>query len=171
MVSSLENVSFSNEFKLTVIAPIEVTVGSNKGGTKPEKKTPASGNKLQLPTIIEVGKDQWETEGFTSTSVLKIKDSRDALIFCFNLDNKFLKGEIRSARLSHKELTKQKYIYGMAMLALAAFSLVKDDDLAKVDENKTTLSSVEDIEKVCASYAPFIIPTLSMLNSITIEED
>ena len=38
LVSSLENVSFSNEFKLTVIAPIEVTVGSNKGGTNQKRK-------------------------------------------------------------------------------------------------------------------------------------
>jgi len=39
---------------------------------------------------------------------------------------------------------------------------VKEDN-----NNSKGFYSVEEVKKICQAYAPFIIPTLNMLNSIT----
>lgn len=160
--------TFSNVFELTIVKPYESTGGGgptgNTGGTgignAPSK------SKLKLPNISTVTKDDWEQYGFNAKRVLKIVDSTESLTFVFNVDNTVLKSEVSSARQSLKDLTKNKFIYGMTMLGLAVYSLVKDDD-----ERSEGFNSLEDVEKICEVYAPFIIPTLNMLNSFTNVEE
>ncbi|WP_277547163.1 hypothetical protein [Brevibacillus laterosporus] len=115
---------------------------------------------------MTVTKKDWEQYDFNAKRVLKIIDSTGSLTFAFNVDNLVLKSEVSSARQSLKDLTKSKFIYGMTMLGLAAYSLMKEDN-----ENSKGFNSLEDVEIICEAYAPFIIPTLNMLNSITGEED
>ncbi|MCM3790345.1 hypothetical protein M3221_18375 [Domibacillus indicus] len=161
---------FSNEFKLTIVKPFKPSGGDGGGGTT-GGNTGGTGNapsqsKLKLPNISTVTKEDWEQHNFNAKRVLKIIDSTDSLTFMFNADNTALKSEISSARKSLKDLTKNKFIYGMTMLGLAAYSLVKEDE-----ENSKGFNSLEDVEKICEAYAPFIIPTLNMLNSFTAVED
>ncbi|WP_370295576.1 hypothetical protein [Rossellomorea marisflavi] len=160
---------FSNVFELTIVKP---TVSSGGGGTQTgntggngTENTPSK-SKLKLPNIVTVTKDDWEDNQFNSKRVIRIIDSVDSLTFMFNADNTVLKSELSSTRKSLKELTKNKFIYGMTMLGLAGYSLVKEDD-----ENSKGFNSVEDVEKICEAYAPFIIPTLNMLNAINGDED
>ncbi|MFS0824766.1 hypothetical protein [Bacillus sp. 1P02SD] len=163
---------FSNEFEVTVVKPFASSGGNSGGGGgqggNDTGSTGGTGNttksKLKLPNMSTVTKEKWDQYDFSANSVLKIIDTADSLNFVFNADNKVLKSEVTSARQSHKELTKNKFIYGMTMLGLAAYSLVKEED-----DNPKGFSTVEDAEKVCDVYAPFIIPTLNMLNSITSE--
>lgn len=162
---------FSNVFELTIVKP---TVSSGGGGGNNQTgNTGGNGtgnipskSKLKLPNIVTITKDDWEDKQFNSKRVIRIIDSIDSLTFMFNADNTVLKSEVSSTRKSLKELTKNKFIYGMTMLGLAGYSLVKEDD-----ENSKGFNSVEDVEKICEAYAPFIIPTLNMLNAINGEED
>ncbi|WP_194758334.1 hypothetical protein [Priestia megaterium] len=161
---------FSNVFELTVVKPSKPSGGGgdrrqpkgNTGGTG----ITSSKSKLKLPSISTVTKENWQQYDFNAKRILKIVDSIDSLTFMFNVDNTVLKSEVSSARQSLKDLTKSKFIYGMTMLGLAGYSLVKEDE-----ENSKGFNSIEDVEKICEAYAPFIIPTLNMLNSITGVED
>jgi hypothetical protein len=157
---------FSNIFELTIVKP-SVSYGGGGAGRNTTENTGGTGDapsksKLKLPNMSTVTKEDWEQYDFNAKRVLKIIDSTESLTFVFNADNTVLKSEVSSARQSLKDLTKSKFIYGMTMLGLAAYSLVKEDD-----ENSKGFNSVEDVEKICEVYAPFIIPTLNMLNSIT----
>ncbi|MCS0823924.1 hypothetical protein NX029_08070 [Cytobacillus firmus] len=156
---------FSNVFELKIVMPSESYGGGGSGGNKGNnggKGNAPSKNKLKLPNMATATKEEWEKYNFNAKRVLKIIDSTDSLTFVFNADNTVLKSEISSARQSFKDLTKSKFIYGMTMLGLAAYSLVKEEN-----ENSKGFNSVEDVEKICEAYAPFIIPTLNMLNSMT----
>lgn len=164
--------TFCNVFELTIVMPYESSGGGGGGGGS-TGNTGGTGigiapskSKLKLPNMSTVTKDDWEQYGFNAKRVLKIVDSTESLTFVFNVDNTVLKSEVSSARQSLKDLTKNKFIYGMTMLGLAAYSLVKEDD-----ESSKGINSLEDVEKICEAYAPFIIPTLNMLNSITRVED
>jgi hypothetical protein len=163
---------FSNVFELTIVKPRDES-GRGGGGGGPTGNTGGTGigiapskSKLKLPNITTVTKENWGQYDFNAKRVLKIIDSTESLTFMFNSDNTVLKSEISSARQSLKELTRSKFIYGMTMLGLAAYSLVKEDE-----ENLNGFNSLEYVEKVCEAYSPFIIPTLNMLNAITEVED
>ncbi|RFU63690.1 hypothetical protein D0469_19380 [Peribacillus saganii] len=165
--------TFSNVFELIIIKPYESSGGGGGGGGSKGNTGSNTGignapskSKLKLPNMSTVTKDDWEQYGFNAKRVLKIIDSTESLNFVFNIDNTVLKSEVRSARESLKDLTKSKFIYGMTMLGLAAYSLVKEEN-----EGSKGFNSLEDVEKICEAYAPFIIPTLNMLNSITGVED
>ncbi|MCG7344781.1 hypothetical protein MHZ92_11600 [Sporosarcina sp. ACRSL] len=164
--SDIAEKNFSNTFELTLVEPYVSSGGGsskgNKGGNGSGKGNASSKSKLKLPNISSVVKEDWEQYDFNAKRVLKIIDSTDSLTFVFNVDNTILKSEVNSARKSLKELTKSKFIYGMTMLGLAAYSLLKEDD-----ENSKGFNTLEDVEKICEAYAPFIIPTLNMLNSIS----
>lgn len=136
--------------------------------------TPNNGEKpgsLALPKINLVTREDWSIHGFTELSALKVDkgeiDNQGRLEYDFfvNVDNKYLKSAQKGDRAS-PEILQMQFMYALVLLSLG---LLVDDNSSNSPASEPIAEdgAVEDqVAKICARLAPYVLPTLHALNGI-----
>lgn len=181
---------------------VHVKTEANTGGSGGSRRRPPSGSDgkgrdqpagISLPNIIEVTEDEWASHGFDRSTAIKIKDAGDGAQggadddsvtrydFFVNVDNLYLKTELKSAKSDDVSLLRARFTYGMVLVGLGLLQ----DEIAKsqnrtggeddADERGASEGHGEDngidgiearVEKVTRALAPIILPMIESLGTI-----
>lgn len=131
---------------------------------------------LQLPNIVEVRQDEWDTRGFNELTALRIKSAGEAeggtevFDFFVNVDNKYLRLFQKDSREDPK-LIKAKFVYGLVLVGLA---LLQDrraaDSTLGSDSPDPTLSIDKLVEHVGRAVAPVLLPLLESIGALEVAD-
>lgn len=142
--------------------------GGGAGGRTPpsggdKDKTAIEPTGISLPKVIEIGKDEWDSHGFTRESALDVKEIDGAYDFYVNMDNIHLQSEIKpiSKNEGKMKLLKARYKYSMVLIGLGVLGYY---DAHKNDENVETDSTPPDmIRKVSDMLSPVLLPMIDVM--------
>ncbi|MBM4433132.1 MAG: hypothetical protein FJ025_03955 [Chloroflexi bacterium] len=186
---------FENNFEVTVKPVVEQKPsggrpftpakppGKEEGG---EREIPSG---IQLPNIVEIYENEWETREFTKTTALRIKNAGDVTgngnggnggdiyDFFVNMDNVYLKTELKLAG-EDARITKLRYKYGLVLLGLALLQQEMQRSKEKLPEEEEKYENDEvkgaDIEKKVEDFsravAPVLIPLIESLGDLEVDE-
>jgi hypothetical protein len=124
------------------------------GGPGPRRKPPAGEEGddrevpggITMPNIIEVPEKDWDKQSphFDKHTALRIKnagetdeatgEAKPVYDFYINVDNLYLKTEMKQAKGAEPNMLKARFTYGMVLLGLA---LVQQDEVEKAKKPKT----------------------------------
>lgn len=161
------------EFHVEVVAPLSKTSGQGSNqrravpSEEPDGNVKSSG--LSLPNIVELSADgrtghQWDEQGFTQHSALKVKGSdEDGYDFFINVDNIHLHNELKSAKERDVETLTAKYKFALVLIGIA---LLNGRYPKKSDEDEMDLFSF--IEETSMALSPVILPMIQSLGSFEI---
>jgi hypothetical protein len=127
---------------------------------------------LSMPNVIEVHEEDWQNVGFDRSSALLIKHmgETEAYDFYVNLDNIYLKTDIR--RLSDKDhrLLESRFKYGLVIMGLAIIKAREN-----INKSKNADNDEESVERyvydVSKALAPVILPMIDTLGDLEIDEN
>jgi hypothetical protein len=155
---------FTEEFYVKVEKEQVISTGngsrilppSNKEGKKSVNK-----DRLALPDIIPIRKQEWEKYSFDKESALKvICNGENDYDFLINLDNIHLLTELKYSYKDEIKLLEARYQYGMVLIGLA---LLNENE--NVDED--AYSKIFDISK---KLSPILLPMIGSLGALELEE-
>lgn len=162
---------FEEAFCVKVIEPI-TKCKSIPGQRKPpvsdeEGKDTPKVEGLDLPSIIPVTRDEWQSHNFNEYSALKVKgDEIDGYDFYINVDNIHLLSEIKASKNVEPQILMSKYKFGLVLIGLA---LLNSENNESLDENEDK-DIFQEIEKITKLLSPIIIPMIENLSEIDITE-
>lgn len=162
------------------------TSGAGGGGDKPDDqqnegdKTPGG---IQMPAIIEVQQndDNWQRHAFDEKTACKVledavgdeDDERSAYTFYVNVDNIFLRTDMKGAA-NDVALMKAKFVYGNVLVGLA---LVHDHRNRQNGggQDRSDESAVEEtieaiVERTTRAMGPFLVPMIDYLGALSADE-
>ncbi len=181
---------FINQFKLTIIKP--GTKGGGGGNRRqPHKESDGDNRELpsgiQLPNIIKVSRNPehnhktWDemSPPFDEYSALRIKhaasyeadeetgqESKDIYDFYVNVDNFYLKHELKSGGVD-ADVLNAKYVYAQVLLGLSVINYDNQNNEAIHEEN----SFIEDkIESFSIAISPVLLPIINELGGLELSE-
>ncbi|SVD07666.1 uncharacterized protein METZ01_LOCUS360520, partial [marine metagenome] len=157
---------FEDEFFVVVGPKQESTPSDGDGGrkTKGDKddKEADKNEKMSLPEVVEVRRDDWDNFGFDIESALKVTFNGKTWDFFVNMDNGFLKNEMKANTKSNAKLLEARYKYGLTLFAL---SMLKDHDENDSDGDVEAL-----IMEVTKSLARVLLPIIDNLGNLEVED-
>jgi len=193
---------FMNRFSLTV-KPAVIPSGENQGTRrKPpaehlgdERERPSG---ISMPNIIPVFETEWRnyTPPFDKHTALRIgitdeqgptsstngDDRHDVFDFKINMDNIFLKTELKNSK-KEVELVHKRWQYALVLVGLA---LLHDDrqqqkgdlgnnggadsEVRDMEDDEGTTESIEDkVARLTIALAPVLLPMIESLGAMDIE--
>ena len=136
---------------------------SNEEGDETEKKS-----FLNLPNIREVRKNEWEIYKFDKFSALQVFDSGEkGYDFYVNMDNIYLLTEKKESTHVDSKLLDARYKYGLVLIGLA---ILKDNKTEVQDDLDNGEDIYVKIFNISRTLSPFLLPMISSLGSLEIEE-
>ncbi|MFO7846791.1 MAG: hypothetical protein R6V27_09540 [Balneolaceae bacterium] len=182
---------FINSFSIQVCSPQNVETGGEKRRRPPSKKEGKQREimtKVAMPEIHRVYESGWDSrkQKFDKFSALEIVQESSNIddagdfkppIYSFwvNMDNIFLKAEIKS-RKDDPKIIKAKFTYGLVLIGLA---LLQEDMLnerkriekknRKTGENNE-ITIEQQVYQTSKAIAPVILPLIESLGGLTEEE-
>lgn len=171
-VSRIEPIE--NEFFVEVCEPITKRQ-SGSGQRKPpasekEGKETDGTSYLDLPNVIEVRQNEWETHEFSGESVARVVDAGDGSYdFFINMDNIYLLTEQKGSQSEDPKLVEARYKYGMVLVGIAL--LRQDDNHKPEEEDEKAWDVFEQISYVTEAISPVLLPMISSLGDLQMNED
>jgi hypothetical protein len=185
---------FSNTF-IVVVKEAQEPRGRDAERRKPPSKEEGDDRErpagIQMPKIRLVEEDEWENQTptpFDKYTALRIKNAGNAgnsedesnssgvYDFYINMDNLYLKAELKGAK-SEPKLVRAQFEYGMVLFGLALLQQdIEDQKKSNADDepdsDPTNGASVEKkIEEFCRAVAPVVIPMINSLGSLSVEDE
>jgi hypothetical protein len=183
---------FENRFTVQVKGAAEPS-GDSSARRKPpsdkegkEREMPSG---IQEPNIILVYEVDWPIHNFDQYSALRIKnagqpdsnegngDAPDIYDFFINMDNLYLKSELKTGGKEDTEVIKAQFKYGLALVGLAL--LLQDtqnkksqggrEDDEETEENGHKENVENRVKAVSKALAPIIIPMIDSLGALDME--
>lgn len=161
---------FYNSFTCEVIGPHTTT-----GSSSTERKPPAGKDQgdrqkpeeLSMPQVIEVREEEWEEFGFDKLSALQIKDTgEEGYDFFINMDNLYLRTEIKAARDAEPRLLEARFKYALVLIGL---SLLREQDV--FSSNGQGAEPIEkQIYRITSMIAPVLLPMIDALGDLVIDD-
>lgn len=129
---------------------------------------------ITLPTIIPVREDEWLRHGFDQSSACKAVDdggspkgATSALTFYINVDNRYLKTDMKDSNADAKAL-EAKFIFGNVLVGLAVIhdlrTHISDASAAGDGVGEGMTAKVANTTR---ALAPFLIPMIDYLGTIS----
>ena len=148
------------------IEPPEADKDGGEGSRRPPAGPEGSGNKdkqkLELPHVVDVRRADWANYDMDRDSSLRARSTPEAgYDFYVNLDNIHLLTELKGHRETEPEVLESQYRYGMVLIALALLR-----DLDEEGEPDGCLRTHTQVEAVCDSISPFLLPMMMALGSL-----
>lgn len=187
---------FENFFVINVKEEAKPSGGNGKPRKPPTDKDGKDydlPSGISLPEIKEVYESDWESQSppFDKYTALHVKnagvfdengrngEAKEVYDFYVNMDNLFLKSELKSSTDQDSKVTRAKFKYGMVLLGLALLHQEaqdkkkrladEDDDESNNDESK---DNVEDkVAKFSRAIAPVLLPVIDSLGALDLESD
>lgn len=160
----------SNSFKV-IIGPKQKYDGGGKGGGRKPSSGPDNSKKWKqngfgMPEIIPVQKQEWNDREMNQYSAVHYYRTGEGGDYYLNMDNAYLLTELKSIRDRNKiELTKARFKYGMALVAMSVvgyYTNKKEDQNEEVD--------VEDqVSKITTMIAPVLTPMLESMADLKLQ--
>lgn len=143
--------------------------GGNGGHRNPPNGDNPSKNSfaptgIALPNVIEVSYDEWEENGFTKESALRVvKASSDEEIYDFyvNMDNIHLKSELKPIAKNDAKvkLLKARYKYGMVLMGLSILGYHSKKENEDIEQNDVC----ESIKMFSEMISPVLLPMIDVM--------
>ena len=157
---------FEDEFFVVVGTKQESTPSDAGGGRKSkgdkDDKEADKNDKMSLPEVVEVRRDDWDNYEFDIESALKVTYNSKTWDFFVNMDNGYLKNEMKANTKSNAKLLEARYKYGLTLFAL---SMLKDHDESDSDGDVEAM-----IMEVTKSLARVLLPIIDNLGNLEVEE-
>lgn len=177
VIDSTRTESFSSEFCIEVDKPQE-----NQGGGKGGRKEPLGrkiGKKRQgpsyinIPNAIEIRRDKWDKHKFDEKSALRVVDAGEETGYDFfiNMDNVYLKMEIKEDVKIDPKLLEARFKYGMVLLGISLLDFdEKRKDVDKEALQNDSTSIYEKISLFSRAISPTLLPMIASLGDLEIGE-
>jgi len=152
---------FEDEFYIR-IAKESKNNGRNGERKKPSKEGVGKNKEidsLALPDILTVNKDDWEKYNFDEKSALKVVANENSYDFFLNMDNIYLLNELKHTKKDEINLVEARYKFGLVIIALSILN--EDSENENLDE---------EVSKISNKLAPVIIPLISSLGDLKIDD-
>lgn len=192
IVSEVTDPSKIEPFNNVLLIKIKEALESKGGGGDrhkpptdtegPEREVPAG---ITMPNIVLINEQEWRNHSpaFNKYSALRIKnagepetkngDSRNIYDFYINVDNVYLKSEMKNSRMD-TEIIRAQFKYGLVLLGLGLLqqdSQKKESDPSDDNEEENHEERIEQlVEKVSEAVAPIILPMITSLGSLELNE-
>ncbi len=183
---------FINKFSVNVLEELDkLPKPSNPRPPKPpsnkegqEREIPSG---IQMPNIIPIFEAEWSQYNFDQYSALRIvnagkqdaaeddPDGPDIYDFFINMDNLYLKTELKSAGQEEPEIIRARFKYGLVLVGLALLQQdVQDRKKTEADKETTRERSPQEsieqrVEMVSKAIAPIIVPMIDSLGDLDLE--
>jgi hypothetical protein len=169
---------FYNTFTRHVIGPITVRKG------QPGQRQPPAGNGdgnrkapegLSMPEVFEVREERWADHGFDKYSALKVVGTGDGgYDFFVNVDNVYLRSEIKSARSSDPRVLEARFKFSLVLIGLALLKEHQENEKDSPDRAQGEQVLSESVETrifdTARAIAPVLLPLIDTLGALDIEE-
>lgn len=176
------------EVRLIVVAPdsdkklvntlnvevLPVAESQKTGGGGGGKTTPNSGDKggasqagIDLPRIVPIFKEDWESHNWNEWTALEVQMLNDKPeAFQINMDNRYL-DQARRKKPKSAHLLERRFQFGLSFLAIAVITNI-DEVRKQLPEEATADLSVEDIVRLSmAAIAQSVLPVIDVLGKLT----
>jgi hypothetical protein len=169
---------FTNRFYVKIIEE------QIKKGSSGKRKKPASdknGNDrqkeshLNIPNIVDIRKEDWNKDDykdfkFNELSALKVKNAgeKGGYDFFINMDNSYLKTEIKGDIKTPPAILEARFRYGMVLLGISILDFKENKKKKKSDDDELVnddLSVYEQISLFTEAISPTLLPMISSLSS------
>lgn len=163
---------FENNFYVSVIEAEEGRPGgrgNRKGGGKKHhgQEKIETTSYLELPNTIEVRRDSWSRYKFTETSALMIKDSGESgYDFYINMDNVYLRTEIKGGRKIDPRLLDARYKFGLVLIGLSVLDYFEKHGEDR--ESDVGQSKFDRIAEFSTAISPVLLPIIESLGDLDI---
>ena len=157
-----------NSFEMIVEPAQENGAGGGGGGRKPSPGTDKGGKKKQsgfaMPEIIPVQKEEWEEYGMNQYSALKYISTDEGGDYYLNMDNAYLLTELKGTRDQNRiDLTKARFTYSMALIAMSVVGYYKNNKEEDVDVG-------DQVSKITSMVSPILIPMLESMADLSVTQ-
>lgn len=181
---------FENRFVLNVKPALD---SSGRAGSRRQPPGSERGTRrelpggISLPTIIQVTEEKWNnyTPPFDQYTALRIihagtengeTENSDVYDFYVNIDNSFLKAEMKMA--PHlADVLKAQFTYGLVLIGLAMIQehfrthqSARKAPSSDPEEKDEPYNVADTVETTCKAIAPVLIPMVESLGTLNLEE-
>lgn len=172
---------FASQFCIQVAE--EQEIGGTNGGRKrpPSKKEGEDRQKesyLDIPNVVDIRKEDWRKDdykefGFNEFSALKVRSvgEGNGYDFFINMDNSYLKTEMKGDTKTEPTILEARYRYGMVLLGISILDFEenkhKDKKNGKTEENGPSV--YDKISMLTDAVAPTLLPMIASLGSSEFE--
>lgn len=181
-VSDINRVeSFSSQFCIRVGEEQE-TNGTNGNRKNPPSDKPGEERQkesyLDMPNVIDIRKEDWNKDDykefkFAEFSALKVRSSGEGNSYDFfiNMDNAYLKTEIKGDTKTDPAILEARYRYGMVLLGISILDFEENRQKAKKNKesNDSGFSIYEQISIFTEAISPTLLPMIASLGSSEFE--
>lgn len=173
---------FTSQFCIRVTEEQE-TEGS--GGTRKSPPSEKKGEErqkesyLDIPNVIDIRKEDWDKDDykefeFHEFSALKVRSAGEGngYDFFINMDNSYLKTEMKGDSKTSPAILEARYRYGMILLGISILDFEENREKNKkknAKPNDNGLSVYEHISLLTEAISPTLLPMISSLGDLEIE--
>ena len=180
-VSDISRVTpYQDEFWIRVVERASQTNSPSGDRKKPPSEKEGKDRQveggLDMPQVVEIRQEDWEKDEYKEfnldrNSSLKAKNAGDekGCDFYINMDNAYLKNEMKEDRKTDPKILEERYKIGMVLLGMSI--LHHDENNGGGDKNgsvlnKNGLSVYEQISEFTEAVSPVLLPMIASLGSL-----
>lgn len=153
------------EDKTTIGGGKRRKTSSNRNGNESQNQS-----KLDLPHIIEIRRENWDEHSFDEKSALKvISMGESGYDFFVNMDNIFLLTEIKNEKSIDEKLLLARYKFALVLIGLAMLKKYTEEK-EEAEKDEEAIDIFTEIQKVTSAISPILLPMISSLGDLEIEE-
>jgi len=163
---------FSNSFFVRIVQPSVENGGGNKTpkprGSDEEGDERNDESGFSLPNIRIVRQDEWQKFGYNEKTSLRVKDSgENGWDFYINLDNVFLRSEIKGNIRVDSKLLEARYKYGLVLIGISIIEFFTHDNHGSNENDTSEITSL--IAKISDAISITLLPMIASLGDLNVE--
>ncbi|MCX8016125.1 MAG: hypothetical protein N2692_02380 [Patescibacteria group bacterium] len=168
---------FYNEFYVKVAGPEKPSAGGQgkrrlPPGEEEAEETRKLPSGLSLPNIIELTKkdENWSRHFKEDEDALAVKDTGEkSYDFYINMDNVFLRTEIKGNTKINPRLLEARFKYGMVLLGISLLEHFEKKTENETEIQKNGLSVYDEIFSVSRAISPILLPMIASLGDLELD--
>ncbi len=175
---------FTNKFCILIEQESKTNGGGGKRKSPPDEKKGKDRQKesyLDIPNVIEIRKEDWDKDdykefNFDQYSALKVRSAGEdnGYDFFINMDNSYLKTEMKGDTQTDPAILEARYCYGMVLLGISILDFEENHHKnRKEDKNSNSndngVSVYDQISQLTEAVSPTLLPMIASLGSSEFE--
>ena len=139
--------------------------GTSVGNTQP--------GGVAMPEIYRVSEDRWKEYGFTRETGCKVIEDpledgskRTKLTFYVNIDNIYLRTEMKQSRKADADIMQARFVFGNVFIGLAILNAHRANRKERHSEKSEAVDPLEEVARTTQLLAPVIIPMIENLGAL-----
>ena len=166
VIDSCISETFTNLFEVIVDEPQDYSSGcSTREKTKRHNENGKNQSRgFAMPEIHPIYKNEWDLNNMNEQSALKYVPTDSGGDYFVNMDNKYLLIELSSIKDKNKmELTKSRFTYSMAIIAMSIIGYYKNRQ-----EDDEDVDIEEQVAEITTMISPVLIPMIEAMADLDI---